>query len=93
MQAEPTTRPETARLDAMRGGHCAQVQSVDASSADILRLMSFGVCAGQHIAVIQQGDPMIIEVLGTRVGISARLANHVSVEPCAAPCPLLHLQP
>ncbi len=87
MSVDTKTGSKERRLDALRGGQCAQVQAVDASSVDILRLMSFGVCAGQHIAVIQRGDPMIIEVLGSRVGLSARLATHVSITPCDAPCP------
>jgi len=42
-----------------------------------------GVCIGRRLMMIRAGDPMIVKVLGSRIGISARLAQRVQVLPCA----------
>jgi len=69
-------------LDQIEIGHCARVTEVDASEADVEQLMAMGVCVGRRIMLMQTGDPMILKVLGTRIGVSARLARHVKVQPC-----------
>jgi Fe2+ transport system protein FeoA len=69
-------------LDQIEIGHCARVTEVEASEADIEQLMAMGVCVGRRIMLMQTGDPMILKVLGTRIGVSARLANKVKVQPC-----------
>lgn len=69
-------------LDVIEIGHCARVTEVDASEADIEQLMAMGVCVGRRIMLMQTGDPMILKVLGTRIGVSARLARNVKVQPC-----------
>lgn len=69
-------------LDQIEIGHCARVTEVDANEADIEQLMAMGVCVGRRIMLMQTGDPMILKVLGTRIGVSARLASNVKVQPC-----------
>ena len=69
-------------LDQIEIGHCARVTEVDAIEADVEQLMAMGVCVGRRIMLMQTGDPMILKVLGTRIGVSARLARHVKVQPC-----------
>ena len=62
-----------------------------ATSEDVLRLKALGVCIGRRIELIKAGDPMIIKVVGARVGLSARLAAEVRVEfdvPSSIPLPL-----
>jgi Fe2+ transport system protein FeoA len=39
-----------------------------------------GLCAGRGVEVVKRGDPMIVRVLGTRIGLSAALARHALVE-------------
>jgi len=43
-----------------------------------------GICVGRQVQLVQAGDPLIVRVLGTRVGLSARLAAGVVVEPIPA---------
>lgn len=40
-----------------------------------------GVCLGRRLHVIKAGDPMIVSVMGTRLGIAGRLARHVFLRP------------
>ena len=69
-------------LDAIKPLHCGLVASVQAGEAEIERLKSMGVCVGRRLMLVRSGDPMIVKVLGTRIGISARLARNVMVLPC-----------
>jgi Fe2+ transport system protein FeoA len=62
-------------------GECGRIERVD-NPDDVQRLMAMGVCAGRQVEVLQHGDPLIIRVFGSRIGLSARLAAHVRVRPC-----------
>jgi len=70
-------------LDQIQPEHCGLVAAVRAGEGEIERLKSMGVCVGRRLMLIRPGDPMIVKVLGSRIGISARLANQVMVLPCA----------
>jgi Fe2+ transport system protein FeoA len=61
---------------------CGTVHEVLAGEEDIERLMSMGVCAGRRVMLVRHGDPLILRVLGSRIGLSARLADRVRVVPC-----------
>jgi Fe2+ transport system protein FeoA len=69
-------------LNQLRTRECAVVQQVDAPCDDMERLMAMGVCAGRTVELIQTGDPLILKVYGTRVGVSARLAERIIVRHC-----------
>ncbi len=68
------------RLDQIEPGHCGIVR--DAGEGDVDQLKSLGVCLGRKVMLVQAGDPLIVKVMGTRLGVSARLAARVLVEPC-----------
>ena len=61
------------------GSREARVVSVSAEADDAVRLMALGICVGRRVEIVQAGDPMIVRVVGARVGLSARLAAHVLV--------------
>jgi Fe2+ transport system protein FeoA len=76
-------------LDQLPEGVCATVHHVEATSDDMRRLMSMGICAGRRIELVQYGDPMILKVFGSRLGVSRRLASGVLVSACDQQgCPL-----
>ncbi len=66
-------------LSAMIGGE-ARVMSVEAETADASRLMALGICVGRRVEIVKAGDPLIVRVVGARVGLSARLAAAVMVD-------------
>jgi Fe2+ transport system protein FeoA len=74
---------EWVHLDAIEPSHCGLVASVQAGESEIERLKSMGVCVGRRLMLVRAGDPMIVKVLGSRLGISARLARSVMVIPCS----------
>jgi Fe2+ transport system protein FeoA len=42
--------------------------------------MALGICVGRQVEVVRAGDPLIVSVVGARVGISSRLAAGVTVQ-------------
>lgn len=74
--------PDSIPLDTLPTGICAVVQQVEASDNDMRRLMTLGICVGRRLEMTQRGNPMILRVLGTRLGVSQRLAARVFVRPC-----------
>jgi len=45
-----------------------------------IRLRRLGICQGRLIELVGRGDPMILHVGGTRIGLSRQLASMVQVE-------------
>jgi Fe2+ transport system protein FeoA len=62
-------------------GASACVVGLDADGHDRERLEVMGLCEGRTVDVVKGGDPMIVRVLGTRIGLAGRLAATVRVAP------------
>lgn len=58
------------------------VQRVEAESADALRLKRLGICEGRRVQIVSGGDPLVLRVVGTRIGLSRRLGLCVHARPC-----------
>lgn len=71
-----------ARLGDLRAGCCGVVRAVAAEGEDGDRLKSMGICENRKVMLVQHGDPLILRVLGSRIGLSARLADQVHVLAC-----------
>lgn len=65
----------------LSAGECGLICDIDGDHEDIERLKTMGVCLGRRLHVIKAGDPMIVSVMGTRLGIARRLAGHVFLRP------------
>ena len=59
---------------------------VSANHEDGIRLKRMGICEGRQLQLLQDGDPVILRVVGCRIGVSRQLAGQVWVKPCAD-CP------
>lgn len=57
---------------------CTNIDCVGDAAIQLKRL---GVCDGRPIEVMQPGDPMVLRVVGARIGVSRMLARSVRVEP------------
>lgn len=64
----------------------ATVIVLDASQEDVTRLKQLGICSGRRIQLVKAGDPLILRVLGSRIGLSRRLAQFVIVQSCNTIC-------
>ena len=69
-------------LDEFRTGQCATICEVRADDREAGQLMAMGVCVGRTVVVLRRGDPLIVKVLGSRIGVSSRLASRVRIVPC-----------
>jgi len=63
-------------------GTRAVVTGVDTDGDDAVRLKRLGICEGRRVQVVRQGDPLILRVAGTRIGVSGRLAASIRVHRC-----------
>lgn len=82
--SDATSQPQTPlrKLVELSLGAAGKVASVTVDGADEGRLKALGLCEGRTVQVLSTGDPLIVRVLGSRVGLSARLAEQVSVGTC-----------
>jgi Fe2+ transport system protein FeoA len=74
--------PLTVRLDELPPRICAVVRSISTDDEDTHRLKTLGVCVGRRVELVRAGNPLILKVFGSRLGISAELAARVRVEVC-----------
>jgi hypothetical protein len=44
-----------------------------------------GLCAGREVEVVRKGNPLILQMLGARIGVSERVADHILIERCTCP--------
>lgn len=76
-----TPVPET-RLDALPPRQCAVVRRIETDGDDVQRLKTLGICVGRRLEVVRTGDPLVVRVFGSRLGLSASLASRVWLEVC-----------
>ena len=69
-------------LDALAPHVCAVVRRIETEDGEIQRLKTLGICVGRRLEVVQAGDPLIVRVFGSRLGLSASLASRVWLEVC-----------
>lgn len=73
-------------LDRLQAQTCATIRAIDLDDADTQRLKTLGLCVGRQVEVVKTGDPLIVRVFGSRLGLAARLAARVRVESCSSGC-------
>ena len=81
MTTTASTQPET-RLDTLPPRQCAVVRRIETEGDDIQRLKTLGICVGRRLEVVRTGDPLIVKIFGSRLGLSASLASRVWLEVC-----------
>jgi Fe2+ transport system protein FeoA len=84
-QAQPSS-DFLVRLHELQPKVCAVVRRIEAEDDSMDRLKAMGICIGRRVELVKSGDPLIVRVFGSRLGISARLAHRVLVEPCTGNC-------
>jgi Fe2+ transport system protein FeoA len=71
------------RLDELPSRTCAVIRRIETNGEEVQRLKSLGLCVGRQIEVVKTGDPLIVKIFGSRIGLSASLAECVWLEVCA----------
>jgi Fe2+ transport system protein FeoA len=72
-------RAQSRPLSELPEGAGGRVVSVAASAGDLERLEVMGLCQGRLVQVVKHGDPMIVRVLGTRIGLATAVARAILV--------------
>lgn len=74
---------ELVRLNELPPRRCGIVRDVETDDEEAARLKTLGICAGRRVELVRTGDPLILKIFGTRLGLSGALAARVRVEICA----------
>ncbi len=82
MTTSAQAAPGLIRLDLLPPRVCAVVRQIATDDEEMQRLKTLGVCLGRRVELVKIGDPLILKVFGSRLGVSAALAANVSVEVC-----------
>ena len=72
--------PPSQHLHELPAGARGVVRHIEHADVALHRLMAMGLCVGREVEVVRQGNPLILRLLGARVGVAGRLARHVVVE-------------
>lgn len=57
-------------------------EAIQATGQDEIRLKRLGLCEGRVFDLVGRGDPMVLRIGESRVGLSRQLARAVSVSRC-----------
>ena len=71
---------ENTVLSAIKAPVLFEIVGFDLAEEDVTRLKVLGICEGREIRLIQNGSPMVLEVLGTSIGISRKLAEGILIQ-------------
>jgi Fe2+ transport system protein FeoA len=75
-------------LSGLAAGRSARLQGRgDLAQGDACLLAAMGLVDGCRLVVRASGDPCIVEVRSTRIGLARRLAEHLLVRVEAEPVP------
>jgi len=74
---------EIVRLTELPRLLCGIVRSIETDDEETARLKTLGVCPGRRVELVRGGDPVVLKIFGTRLGLSGALAARVRVEICA----------
>lgn len=74
------SRSSSQHLSELPAGARGVVRHIEHADEALHRLMAMGLCVGREIEVVRQGNPLIVRLLGARIGVAGRLARHVVIE-------------
>ncbi|MCA9085014.1 MAG: ferrous iron transport protein A [Planctomycetaceae bacterium] len=69
------------RLSTVNSSGHFRCLDIEGTGDAVVRLKQMGICSGRLLKVVQAGDPMVLLAVGTRIGVSRKLAECVLVEP------------
>lgn len=75
----PSLPPGTRRLTDLRVGAIARLHDAQVDAESRSQLRALGLTDRCVIRVCKQGEPCVVQVRATRVGISSRIAQQVFV--------------
>ena len=76
-----TPSPEAVRLSDVAVGVTARLHETELDAESRAQLRALGLTDAARLRVCKQGEPCVVQVRTTRLGISSRIAQHVFVIP------------
>lgn len=73
--------PELCPLNKVEAGRSVRIKRLEAGPEVSHRLREMGFCEDQHVRLLRQEESVICQVCNVRLGISAKLAETILVEP------------
>lgn len=58
------------------------IRAVTAEPDDAARLKALGLCIGRRVQLVKAGDPLILRLFHSHLGLSVLLARQIQVQPC-----------
>ncbi len=76
--------PSLVPLTSLALGARGSLRLAELESSDSALLAALGLSLGSRFRVCKRGEPWILQVRSTRIGLAQRIASHLLVEPLAA---------
>ena len=74
----------TRALTELDAGEVCRVEAIDDGFEDTARMAGLGVSVGREVRVVRVGEPMVVQIYGSRIGISREIAQRVRVVAAAS---------
>lgn len=62
-------------------GALCRVNTVSLEGEHAARMAGLGLSAGRLVQVVRAGEPLVVKVYGSRIGLARALARHILVTP------------
>ena len=79
--SDPTARMNLVPLTTLSDGMCATVELRDMCGEDCELLSAMGLTDRCRLRICRVGEPCIIQVAATRLGLSSTMASKIMVRP------------
>ncbi len=72
---------QTRALTELSAGEVCRVEAVDAGFENAARMAGLGVSIGREVRVVRAGEPMVVQIYGSRIGLARAIASRIRVAP------------
>ena len=66
-------------LTEAQAGEICRVESVTASAEHAARMAGLGVSVGRELRIVRSGEPVVVQVYGSRIGLAKAIAGQINV--------------
>lgn len=77
--SEPNIPSATTLSDLPAGAIC-RVDAVSLEAERAARMAGLGISVGRQVRIVRAGEPIVVQVYGSRIGLAHALARHVLVK-------------
>lgn len=74
------TNTSATTLSDLPAGALCRVDAVSLEPEHAARMAGLGISAGRQVRVVRAGEPLVVQVYGSRIGLAQALARHIIVK-------------